>query len=429
MSQSTICLLIFALTLVGYILNKWPLALVSMTSLTLLSITGCLSPEETLASFSNEAVIVMGAMMVIAAGLSRTQMLHKLTNLVYRISGGSFTIGLLAYCLVTFAVSQLIANSMVIFSICAPLAMDYCRKSKKSPTTALFSICLMAVTAVAAMPLGSGASAYVIVNAHLANFGFTGMESHLFDFFIIKIPSLVVAVICAAFICPRLAPKEDLARTEEAERTDLQEQPPLDPVREMLGYGIFLAVVLCMLLNKYLPMTIWQICLLGALLEVLTGVLSGKEALNSIVLSPVFLLIGALGLGTAVIGSGAGEVVTGFIQRILGTDPNPWAAALVLWFAAFLVTQFMNNLALMTAMDPLVFLLCLTYGWNPIGLVYMVNTACFISYLTPLSTVAVPYMMQLGGYRQKDLLRMGWIPAVLISVTTIPWVMFLYPPC
>ena len=121
-------------------------------------------------------------------------------------------------------------------------------------------------------------------------------------------------------------------------------------------------------------------------------------------------------------------MVAEFIQSVLGNNPNPWVATIILWLTGFIVTQFMSNTALTTALSPLVFLLCLSYGWNPIGLCYMVSTACFISYLTPLSTVSVPLMMEVGGYTQKDLLKMGWIPAILMSVATVPWVMFMFPP-
>ncbi len=429
MEQSTICLIVFAVTVVCYMLNKWPLALVSMVSLVLLTATGCLTPQEALANFSNSSVIIMGSMMVIATGLGRTQMIHKVTNLVYKVSGGSFTKGMIGYCLVTFAVAQVMPSAIVIFSVCAPLVADFCRKSGKSPSAGLFSVCLIAVTAVCAMPIGSGAANYTMVNSQLEAYGFVGYEARMFDFFIIKIPSLLVAIFCGAFVCPKFAPDNGALEDEEAKKVSIQEIKPLDPVREVFGYGIFLAVAICMLLSSYIPLPTWEICLIGALLEIVTGVLSEKEALKGIMLSPIFLLIGALGMGTAVVNSGAGEIISSFIQSVLGADPNPWVATILLWFTAFIVTQFMSNMALMTAMGPLVYLLCKTYGWNPIGLSYMVSTACFISYLTPLSTVAIPYMMQLGGYKQKDLLRMGWIPAVIMSAVTIPWVMLLFPPC
>lgn len=429
MTQSTICLIIFAITIVCYVSNKWPLALVSLTSMIAMTLFGCLTPQDALGNFANSSVIIMGAMMVIAAGLNRTQMIHKVTNLVYKVSGGSFTKGMFGYCLVTFAVAQVMPSSIVIFTICAPLVADFCRKSGKSPAAGLFSVCLIAVTSVCAMPIGSGAANYLMVNSQLEAFGFSGYEAHMFDFFIIKIPSLIVSVICGAFICPRFAPDNGPLLSENEKKAMENKIAPLDPVREFFGYGIFLAVVICMLLGDRLPLQTWQICVAGALMVVITGVLSEKEALSSIMLSPIFLLVGALGIGKAVSNSGAGDVLTSFIQNILGADPSPWVVTIVLWLTAFIVTQFMSNMALMTAMGPLVYLLCLSYNWNPIGLVYMVNTACFISYLTPLSTVAVPYMMSIGDYTQKDLLKMGWIPAILVTLVTIPWVMLVFPPC
>mgnify|MGYP004518498179 CR=1 FL=1 len=429
MTQSTICLIIFAITIVCYVSNKWPLALVSLTSMIAMTLFGCLTPQDALGNFANSSVIIMGAMMVIAAGLNRTQMIHKVTNLVYKVSGGSFTKGMLGYCLVTFAMAQVMPSSIVVFTICAPLVADFCRKSGKSPAAGLFSVCLISITSVCAMPVGSGAANYMMVNSQLEAFGFSGYEAHMFDFFIIKIPSLIVSIICGAFICPKFAPDNGPLLSENEKKAMENKIAPLDPVREFFGYGIFLAVVICMLLGDRLPLQTWQICVAGALMVLITGVLNEKEALSSIMLSPIFLLVGALGIGKAVSNSGAGDVLTSFIQNILGADPNPWVVTIVLWLTAFIVTQFMSNMALMTAMGPLVYLLCLSYNWNPIGLVYMVNTACFISYLTPLSTVTVPYMMSVGGYTQKDLMRMGWIPAILVTLVTVPWVMLVFPPC
>ena len=53
-------------------------------------------------------------------------------------------------------------------------------------------------------------------------------------------------------------------------------------------------VVVAILLNDYLPLETWQICAIGAILEIVTGVLSEKEALQSLNMSPLFLYIGIL---------------------------------------------------------------------------------------------------------------------------------------
>lgn len=83
--------------------NKFPLPLVSMTAMGVYVITGCLAPADALSCFSNSSVIIMGSMFIVAGGLNRTQMVHKVTDLAYKISGGSFQKGMILYCLVTLA--------------------------------------------------------------------------------------------------------------------------------------------------------------------------------------------------------------------------------------------------------------------------------------------------------------------------------------
>ena len=56
-TQLIICLVIFALTCIGYMTGVWSLGTVAMVSLVALSLTGCLTPSEALAYFSNNNVI------------------------------------------------------------------------------------------------------------------------------------------------------------------------------------------------------------------------------------------------------------------------------------------------------------------------------------------------------------------------------------
>jgi len=172
-----------------------------------------------------------------------------------------------------------------------------------------------------------------------------------------------------------------------------------------------------------------MICFIGAVLTILTGVLSEKEAMQALTMPPIFLYIGSLAVGNALVASGAGTFLAEAIQSILGDNPSKWVVIILFWVVGFIVTQFMSNMALYSALTPVVLLMCATYGWNPTGLSNMLFKATFTSYLTPLSTVAIPLCMAVGGYKQKDLLRMGLIPALTISVANILWVGFMFPPC
>lgn len=426
MSQQTICLIIFVLTIIGYMVNKWPLPLVSMTSFFLMVITGCISAEEALACFSNSSAIVMGAMFIVAAGLNRTQMIQKVTNLVYKVSGGSFTKGMAGYCLVAFLMAQVVTSAILVLTICYPLVAEFCRKMGKSPSKGLFSIALVAIVSTVALPIGTGAATYITRNTLFATYGLA-FESKMFDNFIVRLPSIIVAYICGVFICPRFCPDNGPLLTD-IEKKKIVEKECLDPIREFLGYGIFVVVVIGILTSSYTKVPVWLICSLGAILMILTGVLTEKEAMQGLNLPPIFLYVGSLGVGLALANTGAGNLVADFITGVIGTNPSPWFVYILFWCVAFIVTQFMSNLALYQSLTPVVLLTCASLGWNPVGLISMVFCACYVSYLTPLSTVAIPLLMSVGDYKAKDLLKIGWIPAVLTSVTQIIWTVLVYPP-
>lgn len=252
----------------------------------------------------------------------------------------------------------------------------------------------------------------------------------MFDPMLVYLPTIILSVLFAMFYCPKVAPDYGPLYTD-VQLKQMKEQKPLDPFREFMGYGIFVAVVIAILFSDKLPATIptWMICFIGAVLTILTGVLSEKEAMQALTMPPIFLYIGSLAVGNALVASGAGTYLAEAIQSLLGDNPSKWVVIILFWVAGFIVTQFMSNMALYSALTPVVLLMCATYGWNPTGLSNMLFKATFTSYLTPLSTVAIPLCMAVGGYKQKDLLRMGLIPALTISVANILWVGFMFPPC
>ena len=71
MSQLTICLIIFAITIIGYCSGKYSLATIAITSLVTLTLTGCLQAKEALGYFANSNVIMIAGMCIVAAGFNR----------------------------------------------------------------------------------------------------------------------------------------------------------------------------------------------------------------------------------------------------------------------------------------------------------------------------------------------------------------------
>ena len=425
-TQTTICLVIFVLAVISYILNKIPMAMTSLTAMFLLIVTGCIDANQALANFANSSAVIMASMFVIAAGLNRTQMVPKISNLVYKVSGGSFTKGMIGYVLATLLVAQVVPSAILIYSICYPLAADYCRKMGISPSKAMFSIGIIAISCVAALPIGSGAASYITYNTLLETYGSTGYSFEMFSQMIAKLPMIIAMVLYAIFLAPKFAPDKGEI-VSDAQAKTMKEQKPLDPVREVLGYSIFLVVVICLILIDYLPLESWQVCLGGALITVLSGVLSEREAVANMNLPVVFLYVGGLTMGQALVATGAGDLIGSTIAGMLGANPSGYLVGFVFFMIPFVLTQVMVNHSVIQSIQPITIMTCVALGYNPVGPLILTVTGSLTAFMTPMATPTVPLMMATGGYTQKDLFKMSWLPAIIACVTAVFWTMTIFP--
>lgn len=425
-AQITICLIIFVLAITSYILNKIPMALTSLLAVFLLVVTGCIDSNMALSGFSNPSAVIMASMFVISAGLNRTQMVNKISGLVYRVSGGSFTKGLAGYVIVTALVAQVVPSAILIFSICYPLTVGFCRKMNVSPSKAIFSIGLVSITCISLIPIGSGATSYITSNTLLESYGITEYGFRFLTVMYAKLPILAASVLYVIFIAPKTAPdKGDIQ--SGAQGKSMKATEPLDPVREVLGYGIFLSVVACLVFIDFLPLESWQVCMGGALITVLTGILNEREAVSSMNLPVVFLYTGGLTLGKALVATGAGELIGGKIAGLLGAHPNSYLVGFVFFIIPFLLTQVMVNHSVIQSIQPIVILTCAALSYNPVGPMILATTGSLTAFMTPMATPTVPLMMSIGGYSQKDMLKMSWLPSIIICLVAVLWTMTIYP--
>ena len=144
-TQLIICLVIFVLTCVGYMTGVWSLATVAMTSISALALTGCLTAKDALAYFSNNNVIMIGAMSVVAAGFNRTQFVKKCATSVNKIAKGSLTKVMLGYIVVAAILAQFIQSSVIVYGIMAPMLIASCEELNIKPSKVLFPLAMVCI--------------------------------------------------------------------------------------------------------------------------------------------------------------------------------------------------------------------------------------------------------------------------------------------
>lgn len=81
MNSMVICLIIFAVMIILFFNRKIPMAFTSMGVIVALYVAGCVDKATVFAGFGNNNVLTMAGMFIVAAGLSRTQMVNNITKL------------------------------------------------------------------------------------------------------------------------------------------------------------------------------------------------------------------------------------------------------------------------------------------------------------------------------------------------------------
>lgn len=434
-AQLIICLVIFVLTCAGYMTGVWSLGTVAMTSLLALSLTGCLTPKEALGYFANNNVIMIAAMSVVAAGFNKTKFCSNLANAISKAAKGSLTKVLFLYCLLAMLLSQMVQSPVVVFGIVAPLCMTSAEAMGVSKSKITLPLGLVSISTCCTLPIGTGATQAAELNGYIASYydnleGFTGTVPvvNFFDPMIARLPMLIITVLYCAFVAYKFAPdKEDLAAKTDAAQKAAQAQ--LSPVSEVAGIVIFFGTAIALMLQasslKFLQ--IWQICLAGAVLMVIFGVLKPKQAAQSVPLSMLFLIVGALAMAGALAGTGAGDWIGGGISKMVSVMNNNYLVGLVFFIVPFILTQFMSNRGTMLIFIPIAIATCYNVGGNPVGLIILIQAGCLTAFMTPMATAAVPYMMEYGNYDQKDLLKGGWLYAIIACIVSVGWIMTMYP--
>lgn len=425
-TQLILCIAIFLLMILGYMQNKVSKTIVALAAMIALVLTGCLDAKTALSGFSNSNTIVMATMFVVSEGLSRTQAVHKVSSLVNKVSRGSFTMILLGYVLITMLLAQISGSSSAAFAIMFPIVFAMCDSMGFSRSKMLFSIGIVSISTCATLPIGGSAATFAQYNGYLESYGAAQYQIGLWDPTIARLPSLIVICLYAAFAAPRFCP--DRAPVKTGDEKKRKEKEVLTPFREAVGYGTFIFVILGLLFSDALGIPSWIVTLIGALVICATGVLSSREGYEAASLGGIVAMyVGVLAMGNALTATGAGEAVGNAVANLVGNTKNGYVIGAVFFLAPFILTQFMNNRAVSAIFAPIAILTCNAIGCNPVGPMMLTLAGSLSSFMTPMATATVNMVMGLGGYSQKDMIKMSILPSILLTVTNVLWIMFLYP--
>lgn len=432
MNTLNICLIISFFTVVSYVWGKISMPLTAVISLAAFVLTGCLKPNDALANFGNANGIMIMSMFVVAAGLQKTKLIGTISGSVSRFAKGSVTKVMAGYIVISIILSQFIQSPMIVFGIMAPMILETCREMNIAPSKVMFPLGISAIATCSTLPLGSGATVAAELNGYLSANDYTTYVMNITDPMKARFPVLIVCALYCIFFAYKIAPNLEMQTLgTEQSREKKDKAYTLSDFQERAGYLIFFLTTLGLIfqqqISTFMIAPAWLICFIGAIAMVLTGVLNGKEAAQAMNIPMYLLFVGAMSMGSALSSSGAGTIIGNTIANITMQIGNPYLIGAIFFLVPFLLTQVMQNRAVMLIFIPIAIQACKSMGANPLGIINMVQAGCLTAFMTPMATPAVPMIMAEGNYNFMHMLKQSIIPAILFSVVTIIWTMTVFP--
>jgi len=199
----------------------------------------------------------------------------------------------------------------------------------------------------------------------------------------------------------------------------VDDSAPVAHERAWLALLIFAGVVLGMSFTAN-PVLV---ALIGAVLMVLTGCVQGNEGQRSIELSVILLVGAALGISRALESSGAAEWLAHGLLSV-SQNASPVIVLAIIYLLTVTLSEFLSNNACAAMMGSLAIAAAAELNLDPRPFLITVAVAASCAFATPIGYQTNLMVLNAGGYRFIDYLRVGLpmnILCMIVAVTLIPW--------
>ncbi|MEM7143714.1 MAG: SLC13 family permease [Verrucomicrobiota bacterium] len=132
-------LAILAVAIFLFIIEKPRMDVVALLVMATLGVTGLVSPTQTLAGFSNPAVITVWSMFILSAGLSNAGVADALGKKLLKVSGKSEP-RMIAVIMLSAGGLSAFMNNIGVAALMLPVVMDLARKTGNSPSRLLMPL-------------------------------------------------------------------------------------------------------------------------------------------------------------------------------------------------------------------------------------------------------------------------------------------------
>ncbi len=143
----------------------------------------------------------------------------------------------------------------------------------------------------------------------------------------------------------------------------------------------------------------------GAILMVLTGVLTPRSAVRGLDWNVLGILAGSVGLGAIVLSSGLADLLATGIRTIAAG--NAMLVVVVFGVVTALLTNVISNAAAASILTPVALMVAAEVGMNPVTLLALIGTCISLTFLNPFAHQTNVMVIEPIGYGRGEFSRFG----------------------
>ena len=256
-----------------------------------------------------------------------------------------------------------------------------------------------------------GAPGNMIAQSALEPFG---LKFGFFEYAIVGLPIIAVGILFYATVGFKLLPSHDTVDTGDSIFDETKDFSKVPKWKKVMSLIILIVTLLGMIFEEEIGVSLCVIGCVGAILLMVTGVISEKDALKSIDLKTIFLFGGTLSLAKALEITGAGELIADKVVSALGANPSPVLFTFVVFILCCIMTNFMSNTATTALMAPICVSIAQGMGADPRAVLMACVIGGSCAYATPIGMPANTMVVGAGNYKFIDYVKSG-LPLIVIA--------------
>lgn len=417
------CLILLAVIALFFVTELIPLAITATAGAIACGLLGFIPVKTVFAGLSNSTVVLFAGMFVVGASMFHTGLAQKIGTTVVKISGTGENSLMFGIMVVGAGLSSVLSNTGTTACL-LPVVLGICSAAKIPASRQLMPLAFAAGLGGVITLVGTPPN--IIAAGALQAAGFKPFS--FFEFAWIGVPLTVAGMLYMMFVGKHLLPKKALDADQEIEQ-EIEANADVNTTKQLISGAILLVVVLVMALDLK-GFTLEMAAITGALVAVLTGCLTEKQAYASIDWVTIFLFAGMMPVSTALDKTGAGKLIANWAVGIMGGTPSPMMVTIVLFLLSRGLTQFMSNTASAALLCPIGIAIAKQLGASPHAVLMAIAVAASCAFATPVGTPPNTLVLGPGGYRFNDYVKAGTglvVVSFIVSILVIPMVWPFFP--